>query len=214
MTSATAASRFGVHAAIGVHRDEFADAQVDDEVHVLRQLRDQLAVRGLTLSGVRRRAVDQDAPARGRVAVGEALDVGQQPALAGTRRPDDAQHVAGGEHQPQVLGLAALVPAAEDRQRSQRLRRLAAQGVDLDGERRDMRERLLAIHAGVGELVVGKAGEPALQRAAGLGAVRVGRDDEVDEGRVTARQFADGLGQQRLGHAGASSKLILRTFPR
>ena len=86
ITRAPLASPCGDLPAIRMHRDELADRQVDDEIHVLRQLRDQLAVGGEAPAGLGAHRSIRSA-ARRRVALREAFDVGEQPALAGPVGP-------------------------------------------------------------------------------------------------------------------------------
>ena len=92
------------------------DGQVGEERGVLRDQGDGIAGRVVAIFRGRARAVDEDAPARRRIGVGEQLDVVDERGLARAGRPDDADHVA----HPQVnalhgLGLARLAAPAEDR---------------------------------------------------------------------------------------------------
>ena len=82
------------HAAARMHRNELADGQIDYKIHVLRELRDKLAVGRIAPARIGRRAVNEHAAAGRRIALREAFDVGEQAALAGACRADDADDVA------------------------------------------------------------------------------------------------------------------------
>ena len=146
-----------------VHRQEGADGQVDDEIHVLRDLRHQLAVRSELLRRRRRGAVQQDLPPARRVALRQAFHIRQQPALSGPGRADDADDFAGPDHQVRMVRLAGLAAPAADGD--------AADGRGRRGRRRDiqqlpqMRGKLLAVQAHVVQRGIGHIGKPFHGRA-------------------------------------------------
>ena len=109
----------GVFAAAGPHprvrQQELAHRHVGEERGVLRDQGDGVARRIVAELGRGRLAVDQHAPAAGRVAVGEQFDVVDQRRLARAGRADDADDLSHLEvDAAEGFGSAVAAVAAED----------------------------------------------------------------------------------------------------
>ena len=96
-----------------MHPQELRNGEIHDEVHVLGDLRNDLALAGEARVRVGRLAVDAHCSPGGRISLREAFDVGEKAAFACARRTHKADDVAGTETEIEFLRLAALVVAAK-----------------------------------------------------------------------------------------------------
>ena len=97
-----------------MHLEKLGDADIEDKVHILRQLGNEMCAHAETLCQGERLIVDENGALRRRIALRKALDIGEQTAFTAACRPYNGDDLACGNGQRDVFRITAFVLTADN----------------------------------------------------------------------------------------------------
>ncbi|MNC32061.1 hypothetical protein D3C75_804030 [compost metagenome] len=196
-----------------MHLQKLGHTQVHHEIHILRQLRHQLAFHRKTEFVIHGSAIDQNLPSGGRIFLGDALNIPQEPAFTGAGGTDYADNLPFADRKLHILRLPAFIPAAE-----------YGHGADLLQKRRIGQDRIhkllqLAQHLVWSTTEFGKPlyvgiNKRLRQRKVAGQRFQIQIQEEIPGDRIQLLQLSNGAGVDQLcvGH-GVLPKSIFFSIP-